>query len=343
MKLTARMAMADPAESGTPQQRRPGGGAAPQAAPARRRPWPRETFLAILLVAAGAGMSVLSPHFLTAANLMNVLRYLVETGIIALPMTLIIITGGIDLSVGSILGLSGLVMGILWRAGVDIWVAALLALVAGAAAGLLNALFITRLGIPPLVVTVATMTGYRGLALALSQARPVSGFPRPFLEIGQGYVGPVPVQVLVLLVLAVVFHVLLTRTVFGRRVFALGLNETAARYSGIQVARVKVWIYTLSGLLSALAALILVARTATARADAGTGLELDVVTAVVLGGTKITGGEGSIAGTVLGLLLIGIISNGLDLAGIPSVWRTVALGAALILAILINQTVWRNR
>lgn len=299
-------------------------------------PWP-DLVLVTLLLVAFLVMGRLSPAFFTGENLLEVTRFSAEVGFIALGMTLVILTGGIDLSVGSVLGLSGVVFGLLTNDGVPVVAAAALALLAGATAGLVNGLVIAYIGIPPLIVTLATLAIYRGLALGLSQARAFDRFPDGFLALGQGYVGGVPVQLLLLLAVAALLVFVLARSALGRMVYALGHNATAARFAGLPTQTVLVIVYTLSGLLAALAGIVYTARLTSARADAGTGFELDAITAVVLGGTAITGGTGGVIGTLLGLLLVGVIRNGLTLAFVPTEQQDIIVGACLLVAVLLNQ------
>jgi rhamnose transport system permease protein len=312
--------------------------------------WRRhESALVGLLVLTFVVMSLLSRDFLTAGNLLSMPRYFVEPGLIALAMALVIITGGIDLSVGSTMALAAVVLGICWgRLNLPIGVAVLAALLTGALAGLLNGLIITRLGVPPLMVTLATMASYRGIAVGLSHAQPVSDFPPAFLALGNSYlrVGPgveIPSQLFLFIVLAIVAGVVLWRTVLGRQVYAIGHNEIAARYAGINVDLVKLGVYMGAGLISALAAVIAVARVATAKADAGTGMELLVITGCVLGGIDIYGGRGTILGAVLGVLIINTVGNGLQLADVGSEMRMVVTGILLIVAVILGQLGRRGR
>lgn len=298
---------------------------------------PSELLLLVLLVIAVIVMSRLSPAFLTPRNFAEVFRFSTEIGLISLGMTLVILTAGIDLSVGSILGLCAILLGFTFSLGLNIWLAFALTLLAGALLGLFNGLIITRVGIPPLIVTLATLAIYRGLALGISQARSFGSYPEGFLALGRAYVGPVPVQALVLLGAALCVWFLLARTTFGRTVYAIGNNVTAARFSGVPVGRVLLGVYTLSGLLAGLAGAIFVARISSARADAGVGYELDAITAVILGGTAITGGAGGIGGTVLGLLLVAVVRNGLTLAFIPTEIQNIVVGAILLFAVLVSQ------
>jgi len=252
-------------------------------------------------------------------------------------MTMVILTGGIDLSVGSVLGMCGIIMGALFVAGVPIGIAALIAILVGALAGLLNGALIVATGVHPLVITLATLAIYRGIAHGIAQGDSFRGFPASFFVLGQGTVGPFPTQLLVFVVLAAVAVFVLARTTFGRSLYAFGSNPVATRFAGVAVNRLQVAVYTITGLLSGIAAVIFVARVSSARGDSGALMELDVITAVVLGGTALTGGRGSILGTLLGLLIIGVVRNGLTLIFVPLEVQAVFVGLILILAVTINR------
>jgi rhamnose transport system permease protein len=221
-------------------------------------------------------------------------------------------------------------------------VAALLAILAGAAAGLGNGLLVATVGIPPLIVTLATLAVYRGMAYGLSRSQDVHGFPEGFLSLGQGYLFSwIPPQAVVLAIAAAAIGVYLARTVGGRSLYAVGASEGAAFLSGVDVAGVRRGTYVLAGLCAGIAAVFYVSRVSTAKADAGLGYELAAITAVVLGGTSISGGEGSAGGTVLGLLLIAVLQNGLSLARVPADRQAVLLGVLLIVTVLIDRR-WRG-
>jgi len=257
-------------------------------------------------------------------------------------MTYIIITGGIDLSVGSIFGMSAIILGFMWQDhGWPIEMAIVAAIVAGTIGGFINGLFIVWLGVPPLIMTVATMALYRGVALGISEARSARGFPAEFFEIGRGELWGLPHQIWALAIATIITAIVLARTPFGRSLYAVGNNELAARFAGIRVRRVKLAIYMLSGLMCGIAAVFFVSRVTTTRSDMGTGMELDAIAAVVLGGTSIFGGSGSIIGTLLGVILIAALKNGLLLAGYKGDASLVMVGAVLILAILVNNTIQR--
>jgi rhamnose transport system permease protein len=283
-------------------------------------------------------MACISPYFLQAENLLGFTRHVVEIGIIACGMTFVIMTGGIDLSVGSILGLAGILMGYAWKAwGLPLETAMLLALFVGLACGALNGFLVARWRFPALVATLATMALFRGIAMVISHAEPVSNFPDWFAWPGQGYVGLVPVQLLfwIAVVAGTVWVAAKTRT--GRYLVAIGDNERAARFAAVSVAKVTFRAYAFTGVLCGIAAIIYTSRFATAKADAGLGLELEAITAVVLGGTRITGGRGTALGTFLGVLILGVVQNGLELAGISSVWQSMLTGAILIVTAVVNQ------
>ena len=315
--------------------------------PVRRLPrWlaRHETLLAGILVLALIGLGAFNDRFLTPDNLLNQGRLMTEIGLIALPMTFIIITGGIDLSVGAIVGLCAIMLGYSWKTfGFPLPLAILFALGVGALAGFMNGLVITRLKVPPLIMTIATLALYRGLAEGVSQAHSVRGYPDWFYFLGQGSVFGVPTQLLVLAALIVVAGVALDRTSFGRTLYAIGANETAARFSALPVDRMKLIIYTLSGLASGLAAFVLVSRVTTTRMDMGMGYELDVIAAVVLGGASIFGGSGTIWGTVIGLVMIQLLKNGLALTGVKGDATIVVIGVALILSVLVASSLQRRR
>lgn len=299
----------------------------------------------ILLLVLGIIIGLIwhrTPEFLDVRNLLDLTRHLAEVGIIACGMTLIIMTGGIDLSVGSLLALCGIVFGYTWQyteklGDSALLIAAAAALTCGLLGGAVNGKLVSRWGLPPLIVTLGTMALYRGVAMVISKARPVSGFNDTFLEFGEKEVAGVPLQLWIWLAMVVVFAFVVARTRVGRYVMAIGDNELAARYAALPVDRLKFWLYVATGALCALASIILTARVSTARADAATGLELEVITAVVLGGTAITGGRGTVSGTFLGVLVLGMMRQGLNLAGIASIWQTIIAGALLITTAIANQ------
>jgi rhamnose transport system permease protein len=298
----------------------------------------RQLVLLIVLGLLLAGLGKMSPYFLDRTNLLELTTHLAEAGLIACGMTFVIMTGGIDLSVGSLLALSGIVLGYTWeRLGPTGAVAA--AFATGLVGGILNGTLVVWGKLPALVVTLGTMALFRGIAMVISKAQPFNDFPETFAWWGQGTVSSyeIPVQLLIWLFVVLVFVFVIDRTVVGRYLIAIGDNELAARYAALPAARMKFIAYLSTGLLSALAALIFTSRVSTAKADAGTGLELDVITAVVLGGTAITGGRGTVFGSFLGVLILGLMRNGLGLAGVASVYKDIAAGALLIIVAVLNQ------
>lgn len=304
----------------------------------RLRNHAHELVLLAILLAALFVISRMTDRFLTVDNLLNQGRLMAEVALVALPMTYIIITGGIDLSVGSIMGLTAITLGYSWKnMGLPLELAIVFSIVVGTFAGYLNGLLITRLKVPPLIMTLATLALYRGLAEGISQARSVRGYPEWFFTLGQGALFDVPTQLWLVIIAVVIFAFVLARTTFGQALYAIGHNETAARFSGIPVDRIKLVIYTLSGFMAAIAGWIFVSRVSTTRSDMGTGLELDVIAAVVLGGTSIFGGIGTIAGTVIGFTLIQLLKNGLALIGVKGDATIIVIGSVLIGSILITN------
>ncbi|CAM5480167.1 Ribose import permease protein RbsC [Mycolicibacterium aubagnense] len=302
-----------------------------------------ETFLALLLVVVLIVLSFQSDRFFTVSNLLNQGRLMTEIGLIAIAMTFVIATGGIDLSVGSILGLTAILTGVFWQnVGLPLPVAAGAAIAVGTFAGFVNGLIITRFTVPPLIATLATLALYRGLAEGISQARSVRGYPDWFYVLGQGEVLGVPTQLWILAAAAIIASVILAYTRWGRTVYAIGSNEVASRFSGLSVEKTKLALYTASGFAAAVAGVIFVSRVSTTRSDMGTGIELDAITAVVLGGTSIFGGRGTIAGTMIGLCLIQALKNGLSLAGVKGDGTIMLIGAVLILAILASNLFERS-
>jgi rhamnose transport system permease protein len=309
--------------------------------PWRDRFFPNNEWVLLLVIVVECFIfSITGNNFLSAANAFEITRLSVEMGLLALVLTPIIITGGIDLSVGSMIGLSAVVLGALWRdAHLPIVMAALVTLLVGLGGGTLNALMISRLNFPPLIVTLGTFSLFRGVAEGLTRGiENYSGFPGRFLFLGQGYVGGlVPTQLLILIVAVAGIGWWLHRTIYGRSLYAIGFSAEGARFAGINVPRRLASVYMLSGLVSSLAAIIYVAHLGQAKSDAGTGYELMAITAVVLGGTSIFGGRGTVLGTVLGLFAIVILQNGLRLSAQPAELAGVLTGALLVATILIDR------
>jgi rhamnose transport system permease protein len=299
-----------------------------------------EWVLAVALALEIAIFAATAKNFFTTQNFFEIIRLSVELGLLALALTPVIVTGGIDLSVGSMMGLAAVSFGAAWR---DwhwpIAAAALFALLLGAAGGALNALLITRLNIPPLIVTLGSFSMFRGIAEGITHgAVNYSGFPASFLYLGQGYwFGVVPVQFPIFLLALAGYGILLHRSVIGRALYAIGFTAAGARYAGIPVARRIGLMYFLAGLVAAVAAIIYVAHIGQAKSDAGTGYELAAITAVVLGGTSVFGGRGTIWGTIFGLFSISVLQNGLHLAALPSELTGVLTGTLLVVTISIDR------
>jgi rhamnose transport system permease protein len=300
--------------------------------------------LTLFLILEIALFSVLGTNFLSISNAFEIMRLSVEIGLLALAMTPVIASGGIDLSVGSLLGLSAVLFGKMWRdGGLPLPAAALGTLAAGAAAGSLNALLITRLRMPPLIVTLGSFSLFRGLAEGLTGGVDnFTGFPENFLFLGQGYFwGGIPAQTPLFVTAAAGILLLLQRTTLGRGLYAIGLSPEGARHAGIPVERRLSLVYVLSGVLAAVAAIIYVARLGQAKADAGTGYEIMAITAVVLGGTSIFGGRGHVIGTLLGLLAIAVLQNGLRLADLPAELAGILVGVLLLGSLSADQLLAR--
>jgi len=297
----------------------------------------------LLILALGIEVAIftaISPNFFTLGNLFEITRQSIPLGLVAMALTPIVVAGGIDLSVGSMMGLAAVVVGAAitdWQLPVP--AAAAIALVAGFAGGALNGIAVARLGIPPLIVTLGSLSLFRGIAEGLTHgAVNYSGFPPAFLVLGQGYLGGrVPTQLPVFLVVLAGYVLLLHRSVVGRALYAIGCSPPGARYAGLPVAKRVGLVYVLSGVTASLAAIIYVAQLGQAKSDAGTGYELEAVTAVVLGGTSIFGGRGTLWGTLLGLCALATLQNGLRLAALPSELTGLLIGALLITTIALDR------
>jgi len=284
-------------------------------------------------------VSILNPSFLEPLNILNLLRQVAINALIAFGMTFVILTGGIDLSVGSILALSSALMAGMIVSGVDPILAILIGCVLGAVMGMINGLLITKGKMAPFIATLATMTIFRGLTLVYTDGNPITGLGENyyFQLFGRGYFLGIPVPAITMVLAFAVLWVILHKTPFGRRAYAIGGNEKAAFISGIKVPKVKVMIYSLAGLLAALSGAILTSRLNSAQPTAGTSYELDAIAAVVLGGTSLSGGRGRIVGTLIGALIIGTLNNGLNLLGVSSFYQMVVKGIVILIAVLIDR------
>jgi ribose transport system permease protein len=294
------------------------------------------SLLGLLLI--GAVLSLLSDRFLTPSNLINVARQVSINAIVAAGMTVVIITGGIDLSVGSTIALAGCAA-LLAAGGAGDLVGLLVGLAAGGLVGLLNGALVAWGRVPPFITTLATMTIVRGAALVLTNGEPIVKSEGLYLWLGQASIGPIPVPILLMVAVLVGTHWFLARTRWGTYVYAVGGNAEAARLAGISLARMQLLVYTIAGALSGLAGLILAARLSSAQPNTGVGFELDAIAAVVLGGTSLMGGEGTIWGTTVGAFIIGVLNNGFNLMNVSPFYQLIAKGAVIVVAVLMDQVI----
>lgn len=294
----------------------------------------------VALVAVCIGLACMSSSFLTVSNSLDVMRQVSINAVIAFGMTLSILLGGIDLSVGSILAVSSVLAAMTMKGGYGAGLAVGIAILAGAGMGSLNGVVVAKGKVAPFIATLGMMTLLRGVALVLSSGSPISDFSSNFFaNLGGGYVARlIPVPVVLMLTMFAGFWFVLTRTVFGRHVYATGGNAEAAKLSGINTERVQILVYTISGAMAALAGVILTSRLDSAQPTAGAGYELDAITAVVLGGTSLAGGRGWIVGTLIGALLIGVLNNGLNLTGVSAFYQEVVKGSVILLAVLLDRS-----
>ena len=284
-------------------------------------------------------VSVLNPAFLQVNNLLNLMRQLIINGFIALGMTFVILTGGIDLSVGSTLAFTSAIFAGLLQNGMNTGLAILITLALGLCLGLINGLLITKGKLAPFIVTLATMTIFRGLTLVYMDGRPISG-PKDnfaFQFLGKGQVFGIPFQVILFLIVYIVLSALLNKTSHGRKIFAVGGNEKASFISGIKIDKVKVLVYVISALMAVISGLVLTSRLNSAQPTAGSAYEMDAIAAVVLGGTSMTGGSGSLTGTLIGILILGVLNNGLNLLGVSSFYQQIVKGVVILIAVLIDR------
>lgn len=298
----------------------------------------RTAVLAAVVGLVFAGFAIAVPGFADAQNLLRQMHYWVAPGIVAVAMTFVIATGGIDLSVGAIAAVAGVTLGLLFNdAGWPIWAAALAAFAVACAAGSVNGAAAGYIGVPPLVVTLATMALFRGAAMGLSGAKALGGYPDAFLWLGEGRIIGIPVGLILLGAIGLLGAVALRRSWLGRRAEQLGENETAAAFAAVDVRRAKLLLYTACGAAAGLAGLYHAALYGSAKADMAMGLELEAIACVVVGGTRISGGRATVAGTLLGLALIGILRYGLDMADVSSTHIVIAVGVLLIATAVVNE------
>lgn len=295
------------------------------------------TILALIILMVF--VSILNPTFLQANNLMNLMRQLIINGFIALGMTFVILTGGIDLSVGSTLALTSAIFAGLLQNGMNTGLAILVAVGLGLILGLINGILITKGKLAPFIVTLATMTIFRGLTLVYTDGRPIAG-PKDnfaFKFLGKGQFFGIPFQVILFILAFLCLWIILNKTSLGRKIYAVGGNEKASFISGINIDKVKIWVYVISSLMAVLSGLVLTSRLNSAQPTAGTAYEMDAIAAVVLGGTSMTGGSGSLTGTLIGILILGVLNNGLNLLGVSSFYQQIVKGIVILIAVLIDR------
>mgnify|MGYP006295376797 FL=1 len=283
-------------------------------------------------------LSFLSDYFFTVNNLLNIIRQVSIIAIMAFGMTFVILTGGIDLSVGSLLAVSAAVTaGLIINIGIFYLLVIPIGMLIGVLLGGFSGLMVAKAKMPAFIVTLGMMTIARGLTLIYTDGRPISGFNEDFRFIGAGHIGGIPVPVIIMLIILLLCYITLKKTPYGRYVYAIGGNEEAAKLSGINVDRIKMSVYALSGLLSAISGIILASRLNSAQPTAGSGYELDAIATVVLGGTSLSGGQGGVIGTIIGALIIGVLNNGLNLLNVSSFYQQVAKGAVILIAVYIDR------
>lgn len=284
-------------------------------------------------------LSIASPVFLTGTNIINILRQVSVKGIISIGMTYVIITGGIDLSVGAIVALSGVITTSMVREGstMPLWIAILIGLIVGVACGAFSGFFASKMNVAPFIGTLATCTIARGLTYVYTNGQPVTGLTPEFTNIGSGFMGFLPIPVICFMLFIIIGGFFLHFTKFGRYIFAIGGNEKAAIISGIKSNKIKLSCYVVSGLCAAAAGIVLAARIRTGQPASGNGYELDAITAFVIGGGSLSGGIGSIVGTILGMLVLGVLTNGLDLLNVSSYYQQVIKGVIILVAVLADR------
>lgn len=297
----------------------------------------------IIFVVLFVAMSIFAPNFLTGSNIANVLRQVSINGICAIGMTFVILTGGIDLSVGAIIGVSGVLTAMMMVNHVNPVIASVISLALCTFIGLATGLIISHIGIPPMVATMGTMTSLRGVAYLITGGTPVFGFDSHYAVIGQGYVGAVPIPVIILIVSFAAGIFFLSKTRHSRYIYGVGGNEEVARLSGISVHKIKAFVYAVSGFCSALAGLVMLGRLNSGQPRAGEGYEMDVITAVVLGGVSLTGGVGKISHVVFGVLIIGVLTNGMTMMAVDDYWQRVVKGLVLLFAVGFDRFIQKRQ
>ena len=299
--------------------------------------------IVFVLIALCIIFGSINPAFFSVTNLFNVLRQVAVVGIVAVGMTFVMLTGGIDLSVGAIIGVSAVAAAKAMLAGMPPILAFLMTLLIGVVLGVVNGFFINKLRIPPLVATLGAMTALRGVAFIVTDGLPVFGFSDTFRQLGQGYLWIIPIPVIITAMMFIIGHIMLNNTRSGRYIYGVGSNEEATRLSGINVQTIKYGVYTISGLLSSLAGLVLLSRINSGQPRAGTGYEIDVITAVVLGGVSISGGVGKVGLVVVGVLIMGVLSNGMIMINIDEYVQGTVKGLVLIASVGAESVIHHRR
>lgn len=289
-------------------------------------------------------ITIVTPNFLSVSNITNVFTQVSVNAIIAIGMTFVILTGGIDLSVGSTLAISGAVGASIVKSTGNVFLAIIVAAVIGIAVGLINGLLVSKGKLQAFIVTLATMTIFRGATLVFTDGTPISKLPEAFVKIGNGKLGfmPIPVIITIIIIIAIIAVYALSQTRFGRYLYALGGNEDASRLSGINTDKIKTLVYVVSGFASAIAGVIITSRIGSASPNAGTGFELDAIATVVIGGTSLAGGEGTITGTLIGALIIGVLNNGLNLMNVSPFYQSIVKGLVILIAVLLDKKSRKN-
>lgn len=302
-----------------------------------------EYAIIVIFIVLFVVMSIFAPNFFTGNNMVNILRQVSISGICAVGMTFVMLTGGIDLSVGAILGVSGVLTAMMMLKGIPSLLASIIALALGVVIGGITGAIIHYIEIPPMIATLGTMTSLRGVAYLITGGTPVFGFDESYSKIGQGHVGVIPIPVIILAIVYVIGIFVLSKTKFSRYVYGIGGNQEVARLSGIKVARVKIAVYAISGFCSALAGLVMLGRVNSGQPRAGESYEMDVITAVVLGGVSLNGGVGNLSHVIFGVLIIGVLTNGMTMMAVDDYWQRVVKGLILLLAVSFDHYIQKKK
>lgn len=297
--------------------------------------------MVLILIFMVIVMTIVEPVFIKSANIINIFKQVAVIGTLAYGVTLVIITGGIDLSSGSVVALVGVVTASFAGPGENIFIALLIGLIVGAICGSINGIVLAKTGIPPFIVTLGMMTIARGVALMYSNGRPISDISESFLYFGSGNVGFLPVAVIIFLIMGFITHIILRRTRFGKSIYAYGGNKQAAIVCGLNTKKIIIIIYTYAGIMSAVGGIILTARVSSGNPTAGLSYELDAIASAVIGGTSLTGGVGYISGTIIGALIIGVLNNGLTLIGVSPYLQQIVKGLIIVGAVVLDA--YRNK